>query len=657
MVAPVQPHGGDVYRLAFLEALRPPLRLTVSEWADRYRKLDSKTSAEAGDWRTERTPYLREIMDALSPSHPCRQVTFAKGSQIGGTEAGNNWLGFVIHHDPGPFLYVTADEGLAERTSKTRLDPMIAASPPLRDRVSSKRGRHAGNSKFEKDYPGGVLIIAGARAPAALRSTPVRYLMLDELDAYLAEIGSEGDPERLAERATRGFPNRKVLKVSTPLVEGRSRIMRNFQRSDRSRFYVPCPHCGHLQVLVWARIHYTTTADEDGAKEVKPGTTFYSCERCDPNNDALEEHAIHEHHKPAMLAGGKWIAERPERSSRHRGFHLSALYSPLGLSWENCAELWIEAQGKPAELQAFVNQVLGETWREVGDAPEWEELYRRREEYEIGKVPHGGLLLTCGVDVQGDRLEAEVVAWGRGLESWSVGYYVLPGDPAQAAVWQDLERLRERSWPAEVGPDRRIRLLAIDSGYSTQEVYRWAREHTPGQVIACKGREGLRVLVGIPRPVDVTYAGRRLRRGIKLWPVGTDDAKGQLYGWLRRKPPLHPEASGWPPGWCHFPQYGEEYFRQLCAEHLTRKPHPRGYTVYQWEKTRERNEVLDCRVLARAAAAVLGLDRLDPEQWDVLQAEVEGPGLVEPDPTAAATPAPRTPKRKRPGYFDRSRYE
>lgn len=610
--------GTKVYRDAFNAGLRPAPVLGVNEWANRHRILSSRSSAEPGPWRTSRTPYLAELMDALGPSCPAERVVFMKGAQIGGSEAGHNWLGSIMHETPSATMVVLPTVELGKKWSKQRLDPMIDDCPALRARVREKRSRDAGNTVMFKEFPGGVLAIVGANSAAGLRSMPFRFLMADEVDAYPGDVEGEGDPLILAERGTRTFSRRKLFLCSTPTFRGRSRIEREFNLSDRRFYHVPCPECGELQRLEWRRILW----DDDD-----PETARYVCAYC--------EAEIEEHEKTAMLRGGVWIPEEPERSDSVRGYHLSALYSPVGWrSWSKIVELFLKGTGKldmadggrgkqPDVLRVWTNHDLGETWAEAGDAPAWESIYNRRESYKIGSVPAGVCVLTAGVDVQGDRLEVEVVGWGPRLESWSVAYVVIPGSPTEAGTWEELDKLLDTYWPAEGAESglapMRVRMAAVDCGFETQQVRGYVRTKRPDRVIGVRGREAFHVAIGQPRKVDVTIAGRTIKRGALEWPVGVDLLKSELYGWLKMGAPTHPELDGYPPGWVHVPQYGEEWFRQLTAEQVEARI-VRGFRRYQWVKIRERNEALDCRVYARAALAVIGGDRWGLEDWEYLRA-------------------------------------
>ena len=301
--------GMDALWQSWRDGLTPDASLQVSEWADRHRFLSPRASAEPGRYRTGRTPYMRAIMDALSPSNPCRRIVFMKAAQVGATEAGNNWIGYVIHHAPGPMLAVQPTVELAKRFSRQRIDPLIAESPALRGRVKPQRSRDAGNTMLSKEFPAGLLVITGANSAVGLRSMPARYLFLDEVDAYPPSAGEEGDPVALAEARTRTFAWRsKIFLASTPTIHGVSRIEREFEASDQRRFFVPCPHCGHEQALRFERLRW---------EKSRPETAHYACEAC--------EEAIEERHKTAMMAAGRWRAAAAPADPGTIGFHLSAL--------------------------------------------------------------------------------------------------------------------------------------------------------------------------------------------------------------------------------------------------------------------------------------------------------------------------------------------
>lgn len=590
----------------FASGLKPDPILTVSEWAERYRHLSQKQSAEAGKWRNSRTPYLTEIMDCLSPNSIYQEVVFKKASQIGGTECGNNFIGFIIDRVPGPLLVVQPTVEIAKRYSKQRIDPLIEENEQLQKKVMPKRSRDSGNTVQEKDFIGGVMIITGANSAAGLRSMPMRYIFMDEIDAYPQDVDGEGDPILLAEARSRTFAKKKIFKVSTPTFEGRSKIESEFQESDQRHYMVPCPHCKEGIEFLFPNLKWEVSNKGQAEK------VFYACQEC--GGEILESN------KTAMLKNGKWVAQNDQTSGKKAGFFLNSLYSPVGwYSWTDIANDFLESKGKEERLRGFVNTVLGETWKDKGEAPEWERLYERRELYDIGTVPKGGLFLTCGVDVQKDRFELEIVAWGRNKESWSVDYRVIMGDTSQPVSWQKLEEVLYETFPHENGGSMAIKMMAVDSGYNTQSVYSWVRRFNLNHVVAIKGSDTASNMVHQPSSVDVMVNGRKIARGLKVWTLGVNLLKQELYSFLRQAGAT--EENPTPYGFCHFPMYGEEFFKQLTAEQLVVKL-VRGYKKHQWEKIRDRNEALDARCYARAAAAILGVDRYKDRHWQKLESEL-----------------------------------
>ncbi|WP_054284874.1 phage terminase large subunit family protein [Gulbenkiania mobilis] len=618
--------GWDVIERAWREGLTPDPLLTVSEWADRHRVLSSKASSEPGRWRTSRTPYLKAIMDCLSPTSPVERVVFMKGAQVGATETGSNWIGYVIHHAPGPMMAVWPTVEMAKRNSKQRIDPLIEESPVLCELIAPARSRDSGNTILAKEFRGGVLVMTGANSAVGLRSMPVRYLFLDEVDGYPLDVEGEGDAISLAEARTRTFARRKIFIVSTPTIAGASAIEREYEASDQRRYFVPCPHCSHRQWLRFEQLRW-----EKG----RPETAAYVCESC--------ETAIAEHHKTWMLEHGEWRATA-EGSGKTAGFHLSSLYSPLGWrAWCEIAAAWEAAvskeSGSAAAIKTFKNTELGETWVEEGEAPDWQRLLERREDYAIGTIPAGGLLLTAGADVQKDRIEVSVWAFGRGKEAWLIEHRVLMGDTARDAVWKALGGMLAETWTHASGAAMPLARLALDTGFATQEAYAFVRACRDARVMAVKGVRtgsmGGAALIGTPTAVDVSQAGKKLRRGIKVYSVAVGIAKLELYNNLRKSADVAEDGSTpvYPAGFVHLPKIDAEFIQQLCAEQLITRRDRNGFPVREWQKVRERNEALDCYVYARAAAAAAGLDRFEERHWRELERQL---GLA--SPPALETP-------------------
>ena len=570
--------------------LMPDPERTVSEWADDFRVLSQESSAEPGRWRTGRTPFARAIMDALSPDHPCERVTFIKGAQIGGTEIGNNWCGYVMDYAPGPMLMVQPNDDLVEKVSKQRLSPMIASTERLSDKVYK-------DNILEKRFPGGMLMMASANSAAGLRSMPIRFLFLDEIDAYRKNVGGEGDPVSLAIARTRTFPRRKIYECSTPTIRGASRIEQSYLESNQQEYHVPCPECGCLNKLEWPQIKWV---DDD------PETAHYECPEC------LE--AVGEQSKTWMLDNGQWVAQNPESGDKHMGFRLSTLYAPVGwYSWRDAARDFIKAKKDQDLLMTFVNTVLGETWVVRGDTPAWQSIYDRREPYQMGQVPDTPAeVVTGGVDVQKDRLEVELVAWGPGLESWSIDHIVIQGDPYYQEVWDKLTDVLDRRIPHKSGGSVPISLLAVDSGFATTEVYKWARLQPSDRVMVVKG---------VNNSSDILGRHTHTQAGVSLWNVGVSKLKSEFYGLLKLRPNTNDmgQVESFPPGYCHFPMYGEEFFRQLASEKQVMETDKRGKQKLVWVQDRPRNEALDLRNYARAAAEKLRIVQYKDRHWDNLK--------------------------------------
>ena len=561
-------------------------------------------------------------MDAISDPR-CETVVIMSSAQVGKTEIVNNLVGYHVHQDPAPILVIQPTTEMGEAWSKDRLAPMLRDSPALRGRVSEAKARSSGNTLRQKKFPGGHLAIAGANSAASLASRPIRILCCDEVDRYPPSAGSEGDPVTLGRKRTATFWNRKVVLVSTPTVRGASRIESAYEASDRRRFWVPCPHCGERQTLRWDAVKWA-----DG----NPATAAYHCGQCGAAWDDAQ--------RWAAVRQGEWRAEGEFRGTA--GFHLNELYSPWRRLSETVAD-FLAAKDRPELLKAWVNTALGETWQDRGDAPEFERLLERAEDYPEATAPADALALTAGVDVQGARLELYVWAWGRGLTSWLVGREILNGDPTQAAVWDALRARLDEPVRREGGAPLRVLRCGVDTGFATAAVYAQLRRLRDPRLMPLKGveRSGATSPVTGPTTVDVTEAGRKTRGGLKIWTVAVSTFKSELYRrlWLKR------DGDGFPVGWVHLPRWvGSEPIKQLVAEQLVTVKDKRGFTRQEWQKLRERNEALDCTVYARAALWVAGADRRGERFWDALAAELEAAGDEMKPARPAAPVVPSVPE-------------
>lgn len=595
-----------------LDAQLPDPPFTVSEWADKHRVLASVASAEPGKWRTSRTPYLREIMDSLSSYSAIETVVVMKGAQIGMSEAGFNFVGYAIHHAPGPLMYVMPTLDMAKKFSKTRIDPMIAESPALSERIKPARARDSGNTLFQKDFDGGTLLMTGANSAAGLRSMPIRFLVLDEVDAYPASADEEGDPVMLAVKRTSTFIRRKIFMLSTPGLKENSRIGKAYREGDQRYFNVPCDKCGTMQPITWKQIRWP---------EGRPDRAGFVCSAHDPETGELCEHFHPEHRKGALLAAGEWIATAEPKRPGVRSYHISGLYSPW-YRWGEAAQDFIDAKDDPALLQPFVNTVLGEEWEDLtGDKVDPDSLLAKREELPTEELPARVALITCGVDVQPDRLELEAVGWGRDEESWSIDNQVIPGDPSALEVWDQLDDYLKRRWRhPSLEREMGISAVCIDTGgANTQAAYRFVRPREGRRIWGIKGYAG-------KRPVWPRKPSRNNKGRINLYSIGVDSAKEIIIARLAK---VGPAVSG--AGACHFGMdWDQERFEQLTAERKVTRYH-KGFKIVEWTKPdHARNEALDCRVYAYAAlqGLIIGGIALNREAKKV-EAAIEAAAPVE----------------------------
>lgn len=577
----------------FLEALSvfaPPPDLTVSQWADKERRLSPESSSEPGSWDTDRAPYQREIMDIVNDPSVDEGVMMTS-SQVGKTEIINNIVGYFVDQDPAPMLIVQPTLKMAEDYSKDRLATMIRDTPSLREKIGDGKAKKTGNTLLHKSFPGGHVTLAGSNSPASLASRPVRIVLLDEVDRFPFSAGTEGDPVNLAKKRTTAFLNRFHFMVSTPTRKGYSRIELAYEASDKRLYFVPCPHCGHEHSFEPKNFHYDPK---------DPDEAYFTCPECTALIDHREKHS--------MLQKGQWI-KTGDKTSRVAGFHINEFYSPWK-SWGEIARDWIQAEKSEETLRVFYNTSLGLPYEAQGGAPEWELLYKRKSGYKKNEVPKDVLFLTASFDVQKDRIETEICGWGTDKRSWSIDYRVIYGDTSQQNTFNMLDPLLSEVWQKEDGTRLAILRAGIDSGYQTQNVYSWARRFPESRVIVVKGQDSLNAIFSMPK--NIMKRSKKSRPLVRVWNIGVNVIKRELFSWFKLEEPgeEHQEEMGDPFGFCRFPDnYDQEYYRMLCSE----SEHVRvvnGFPLYYFVKTRDRNEALDLRVYNRAVASTLGIDSL-----------------------------------------------
>lgn len=596
----------------------PPPDMLVSEWAEKYRILPKGTTARPGPYVCE--PFQRDIMDAICDPER-KRVTCMKSTQVGWTELLLNIIGWCIDTRPMPMMFVLVRNTDAADKSKKTVAPMIAECPTLREKVRQNRSRTGGNTQLLKQFDGGFLKLAGANSAANLRSDPINLLLLDEVDGYTDNADGEGDPIVLARRRLDSFEDDRELLGSTPARPKKfSRVAQSYEASDQRMYHVPCPRCDEMQPLLWRnpetqQPNVIWEKDRDG--KPLPGSVRYVCRKCSA--------PIEESMKHRMLERGRWIAKYPERT-KHAGFYINALYSPWKPIWEEMAIEWVEAQGIPDKMRAFVNLRLGECYEEGLDVIEPESLEARCEDYDPEntgvQVPMGAAVLVCTVDVQHNRLEAKVTAFGPEDEEWHVDHQIFwgapgirPGDAQNedvVNVWDELDEYRLKLWKHASGAMLKPAITFVDMGAYSDAVAAFVmpRQDARSRVYACKGFDYL------TRPGLVDESTGKKHK-VRLFRVGTVTGKDRV---LSRLQVPRPEAGKVGANYMHFPlvrvaiEGGEqvkvplplEYFRQLTAETKIPVVDKRTRrTRFVYAMNHERNEILDLTVYAHAARVAL----------------------------------------------------
>jgi len=610
---------------AFDEGLMPADPMTVAQWADNHRVLSTKGSAEPGPWRTDRTPYLREPMECLSPSSPWRRVVLMFGSQLGKTEVVLNWLGAIIHLWPAPTLLVQPTLDMAKRLNRQRLEPLLRETPALSELIAPARARDSGNTMFLKEFRGGLFVLTGANSGSGLQSMPAAYLLADEVSSYPFEADDKGDPLENAEARTSTFPMGKVLITSTPGTRGMCRITHEFEtRSDRRQLALKMPCCGAHEVLRW-REHMKWDATD--------GEVFAQCPACGER--------VSEHHKTTMLMGAQW-QPTAKGDGITAGFHLPGWYAPAGwTSWAQIRDEFLRAKTDPLLLKGWVNKRAAEAWEdEAVAAINADGLMAKAQSdtYSSGTVPTDVVLLLMAVDVQDTWLETTVWGFGRGEEMWRIWHQKIEGSPAYEEVWEQIDSIRKTQWPREDGGTMTVRHCGVDTGgHFTQEAYEFCRQRTREGVVAIKG-SSTKAAPALSKgsKVDVNSRGRVLKKGLTLYLVGGDTLKRSIYARLK--------CEGTGPGSIHFGNdVTEEYLQGLTCERLVPKT-VKGFVTLHWEKpSGARNEPLDLAVYCLAILELVRRRYNRATLWDQLEAAVSE------NKSAEAKPRPKRRRSARSG--------
>ena len=605
---------------SFCESLKPPPLLNVWQWADQYRFLD-ETSAEPGLYRTDRTPYLKKIMECLSESHPCQKIVFAKSAQVGGSESANNYVGYIMHQSPSAAMYVLPSKGEAEKYAKDRLDKMIDICPSLQEVKSKKKGKSDTNTILRKEFKGGFLNLVGAQSAKGLRSTPIKYLILDEVDAYPPDVDGEGDPVKLAEKRTSTFSRSKVFLISTPTIDKFSRIDKEFRKGSMQYYNCPCPTCGFMQKLIFPQLKFKYIINEDGKKEVIKNSVYYECLSC--------KEEIKEHNKTKMLEKGEWIAENPNAPPEIQSFHINALYSPVGwkMNWALVCQEFLEAEIDKLKYKTFVNTILGETYKEDIEQPNWTKLKERAEDYLTSYIPENCVALFASIDVQKDRLAYHIIGFGENLENWIIDYDEIYGDPIYNDVWEEVDKRMKREFLYENNKKifLKVSACAVDTGYLAEYVYDFVRKDKDFYYAIKGDRFDNGRLYKVGPEIDKTINNKTYNDSIRLYWFNTQQAKKTLYQMLKNDSPG--------PRYVHFSldlEFGDDYYKMLVSEVLITKVINGNYVqMFDKPTNNTRNEALDTYIYAYILAKIFKVDDLQGKNYIKYKEKILKENIVE----------------------------
>ena len=623
-----------------LAGMTPPDDLTVTQWAEAKRRLSAESAAEPGPWRTERTPYLREPMDAFTDPK-VRHIVMVAASQVGKSEFLNNCIGYIIDEDPGSILFIHPTTIDAQEYSKLRIAPMLRDSPALRQKIAAPKSRDSHNTILQKAYPGGILTMCGSTEAHALASKPIRYVFGDERDRWATSAGNEGDPWDLAMARQTTFYNAKAVEVSTTTIKSASAIEAAYYTGTMERWNSKCPHCGEYHEIRWSDIRFEY--DEiivSHKKTYKVKKVYYTCPGCGCISTEAE----------MKRAPAKWIAENPEAYGQGtRSFWLNAFVSQWA-SWESIVLKYLNALGSTKKMQVVFNTCFGEPWEDRGDIEDEDSLLARREDYgkdkngEPVELPPGVLVLTAGVDTQDDRMEYEIVGHGFFGETWGIEKGIVMGRPDDDATWNKLDEVVfDRVMRFENGVGLRVSMSFVDEGgHFTQSVRAQCNARISKKVFCIKGMPGQDKPYISPPKKQKIFVNQIAVGTCWQYQLGVDSGKEIIMDNLRVQTPGQK--------YCHFPKrddYGSTYFAGLLSE--TKVYDPNKKQPWSWKKIpgHERNEPLDCRNYALAAFKAL------PKNLDEIDRQIKAAsGVRVPAPPSANI----TPPKRRPAQHSRQKY-
>ena len=571
-----------------LKHLRPPESLLVSEWAEKYRILDSKSSAMPGKWNNHVTPYLIDIMNEFN-NIETQEIIFVKPTQVGGTEALQNMLGYIVMQNPSPTMVVYPTDKLAEHLSTNRIQPMMRISSEL-----NKRFRGNDSSMLELQFDGMFISLNGANSPSSLSSKPCRFLFLDEVDKYPGSTKKEADPIKLARERTKTFPDKKIFMTSTPTLKT-NHIWKNMEDADVIKVYkIPCPHCDEYIELKLNQIKWPS--DESMSFADRAEFANYICQECGGIiNDQL---------KAKVLRYGRWeVLKQKTRYQRKVAYWMNTLYSPF-VRFAEIAKEFLTTKDDPEAFQNFVNSWLAEPWEDTKLKTTADLVLERQTETERFVVPDWAEMLTAGVDVQENCLYWTIRAWGTMLTSQNIAH-------GQIISFAELEKIMNAEYVKESGEVMMVTLCGIDSGDQTDDVYDFCAMNSEW-AIPVKG-----VASGYSHfKISTVNRATSKAHGTRLLLVDGGKYKDMIASRMRKE-----NGTG---SWMIHKDCDREYAEQVTAEHKVSTKSSGGRFIQQWvpKTSHANNHYLDSEVYAFAAADVMGVRNLylwqeEPEEQSV----------------------------------------
>ena len=605
--------------------LTPPPPVDFTLWAQNNIVFEADQPMP-GPYDPELYPFNAEILKTLQPDDPCREVVLKGSAQWGKTIIAMVFTGASIELLATSMLYVHPSIDNGRRWVNTKWKPFVRMSPSLRTIMPPEKTKDTANSTLYKERRDGraKLLVSGANSPASLSLVTFKHQVQDDLAKW--ENNDAGDPESQADSRSQAYEDAKILKVSTPLIEGLCRISKAYKRSDQRQFHVPCPQCDHYQALEWENFRKSI---HDG---MDPEDAHFTCAECGC--------PIEHHHKRDIVARGRWVAHNPE--SRTPGFFIWTAYSPLR-SWSYIVDEWFKAKGSPEAEQNFYNDKLGLAYETKGEAPPWKDIAARAKEsdYTTGTIPNGAPMLVLSADVQGDRVEWLLKAFGPNLRRFTVQRGLIQGHISEAQTRSALDALLRRTWKNRFGQSFAADIMAIDGNYDTNDVEDWAKRWPESRVIIVRGANSHHAPPLVQYKAERKNDGKQKRQQKRYYHVGVSGLKASLYKHLEKKDPLSR-------GYCGFPNdLEDDYFRQLCSEKRVLRKKSNGAVDFVWERLPDvRNEVLDMENYAEAGARRLGWHDASDAEWEQLTGKREIPppdgqmDLLEPNVIEKTTQTP-----------------